>query len=287
MLFGGDDSLIYIYENERYKFTDNSANIAAAFNMDIKYMNTEKTVCFASRYIVEYRNKIYCIPDLMKQLFRQNRILKTKDHVIAELISMTVLNEVYIKEPGLIQLYVQCLIDRNEISQEDEMFYYLIFHYYIESIRTKSYLDLYYEWEKLPNADNNTMEQLMKRIERKHGDISYLSTDPGLTEHEKQFFVRMGKEIKVLVEYEGKILSVIKVNDNNIVNAVADNIVNLIMEQRKSLMDVLFQRKFLILHINIPINITIFDFKNIVKRILESERIKQNEVFSRIQLVLK
>lgn len=285
MVFGGDDSLIYIPSKNKQQFIDYSQEISNTFNMDIKYMNTTKSVCFASRYIVQYLGRIYCIPDLMKQLLRHNRIMKTKDHIIAELITLTSLNECYLDNFGLVDSYLDCIIDRGEIPLEERENYFILFVSYLESIKTKSFVDLYHDWKSLPEADTNTLEQLRKRFEKKVGLSFPLKTDD-MSQMERQLLEKWNINTKIKVRYCGKLLSAFNVYGDNIINKVADNIVNIVMKQKKTLMDKIFSKEVLTLKIDLPSKLSVEQMKAILLRIYKNSLIKENDIFKFIYIDL-
>lgn len=79
-VFGGDDSLVFLYGN--YPLTDQSGIIAQIFNMTAKVENFPDAPYFASKLLIHVQQNYYLVPDPIKAITRLGKHdMYCKEHV--------------------------------------------------------------------------------------------------------------------------------------------------------------------------------------------------------------
>jgi len=167
-LFGGDDSLILYSKEENDKIIDCGEEIAAAFNMEIKYLDTTKSVMFASRFFVFTDFHIFILPDLLKQVVRYTRVVETQEHALAQQMSSAILDSnIYKLDYSTLEKYFKAIVFRYKMSEEESNLWIPIMMDYLYLLyHGKTYL-MYNRFEELPHADESTMKHLRKHLLKK------------------------------------------------------------------------------------------------------------------------
>lgn len=206
-LFGGDDSLIMYEENQIDMINDYGEEIAAAFNMEIKYLSTKLSVVFASKFFVFADDYIYVLPDLMKQVIRYNRVLKTQEHALAQQMSSRILNQqIYDLNYQTLMKYFDCMYHRYGINSDLIETWNIILVKYLYLLESGMTWKLYKDYYLLRHADRSEMEKLHLRLMKKISFEEIGRYRP--TKNEKQFYYDIQQKTTVMIiEPDGHAMS--------------------------------------------------------------------------------